>query len=133
MQRLGDMEIAGHEGIVGRAEPALARGVGPPFRRVERLPAAVDLAREAQLVRHGPGRVAVARAQAAAAEGGAVRIGERPLMLARALLHDGVEPLGRHVALARLGLAQGESGSTVMPAWPSGQTDLPSSSSAIGG
>ena len=39
-----------------------------------------------------------------------MRFGERPQMLAGAFLHDGVEPLRRRVALARLGFAQGELG-----------------------
>ena len=49
-QRRRDVEVAGHERVVGRAEPALARGIRLEVGRVVGSPSVRRLARQAQIV-----------------------------------------------------------------------------------
>ena len=109
-QRLRHVEIPRHEGVVGCAEPSMPRRIGAPLGGVVGLPHAIDQPRQPQVVRHAPGHLGVSRADAASAEGRPMGIDDRPAVLAGAALHDRMQPLGRCVALARLGLAQEEIG-----------------------
>ena len=77
------MEIAGQEGVVGRAEPALARRIGRVVGWIVGLPAALDLARHPQIVRHREGVSVKSGAQPAAAEELAVPLHEGPAVLRR--------------------------------------------------
>ena len=100
------MEIAGHERVVGCAEPALARGIRLKVCRVVRLPNAVDFARQAQFI----GRIGAvrrrARADAAIDERPPVRLDERPIISVSGLAHRAMKFVRDPRALAHFLLAE---------------------------
>ena len=104
-QRLRDMEVRSHEGVVGRAEPALARGIGLVVGRVVGAPSVGRLARQAQVVGNVGAVIRGAGTDAAAEKVAPVAIDERPLVVVGCFLHRRVELVGDPCADAQLGLA----------------------------
>src|SRR5919108_5370547 len=100
------MEVAGHEGVVRGAEPALARSVGSIVCWVVRLPDAAELARQTQIVSCRKGQIAPPCADPPTEKRFPMRVDEGPPVLNRRGPHDVIETLGKSATFPGFFLAQ---------------------------